>query len=136
MNILLFRYGSICEPDIIETFQKFSFTVDEITEFKENKNLSDSDCIELVSRRILTKEYAFVFTINFFPWLSHLCNIKHIPYLCLTVDSPVIELYNGAIKNPYNRIFIFDQLSYLDFHEQNPDHIYHLPLCCKCRTYR
>ena len=128
MNILLFRYGSICEPDIIETFQKFSFTVDEITEFKENKNLSDSDCIELVSRRILTKEYAFVFTINFFPWLSHLCNIKHIPYLCLTVDSPVIELYNGAIKNPYNRIFIFDQLSYLDFHEQNPDHIYHLPL--------
>ena len=100
MNILLFRYGSICEPDIIETFQKFSFTVDEITEFKENKNLSDSDCIELVSRRILTKEYAFVFTINFFPWLSHLCNIKHIPYLCLTVDSPVIELYNGAIKNP------------------------------------
>lgn len=56
MNILLFRYGSICEPDIIETFQKFSFTVDEITEFKENKNLSDSDCIELVSRRILTKE--------------------------------------------------------------------------------
>ena len=40
MNILLFRYGSICEPDIIETFQKFSFTVDEITEFKENKNLS------------------------------------------------------------------------------------------------
>lgn len=125
---ITFRYGSICEPDIIETFQKFSFTVDEITEFKENKNLSDSDCIELVSRRILTKEYAFVFTINFFPWLSHLCNIKHIPYLCLTVDSPVIELYNGAIKNPYNRIFIFDQLSYLDFHEQNPDHIYHLPL--------
>lgn len=99
MNILLFRYGSICEPDIIETFQKFGFTVDEITEFKENKNLSDSDCIELVSRHILTKEYAFVFTINFFPWLSHLCNIKHIPYLCLTVDSPVIEFYNDAIKN-------------------------------------
>ena len=49
-------------------------------------------------------------------------------YLCLTVDSPVIEFYNDAIKNPYNRIFIFDQLSYLDFHEQNPDHIFHLPL--------
>ena len=37
MNILLFRYGSICEPDVIETFQKFGFTVDEVTEFKENK---------------------------------------------------------------------------------------------------
>ena len=60
MNILLFRYGSICEPDVIETFQKFGFTVDEVTEFKENKNLSDSDCIELVSRRILTKQYTFV----------------------------------------------------------------------------
>lgn len=29
MNILIYRYGSICESDIIETFQKLGFQVDE-----------------------------------------------------------------------------------------------------------
>lgn len=133
MNILIFRYGSICEPDIIETFENFGFSVDCETAFMENKNLTDTECIEAASLKLLTKNYVFVFTINFFPWLSHLCNIKHIPYLCLTVDSPVLELYNGAITNTCNRMFIFDRLSFDEFHEQNPDGIFHLPLAANVK---
>lgn len=106
MNILIYRYGSICEPDIIETFHKLGFQVDEETSLIKNKILSDNDCIQIVSERILQNQYAFVFTINFFPWLSHLCNLTHLPYLSLIVDSPVLELYDNAIKNPCNRIFI------------------------------
>lgn len=124
MNILIYRYGSICEPDIIETFQKLGFQVDEEISLIKNKNLSDSDCISIVSQRILLKQYAFVFTINFFPWLSHLCNLTHLPYTSLIVDSPVLELYDDAIQNPFNRIFIFDKASYLEFYEKNPDCIF------------
>ena len=128
MNILIYRYGSICEPDIIETFHKLGFQVDEETSLIKNKILSDNDCIQIVSERILQNQYAFVFTINFFPWLSHLCNITHLPYLSLIVDSPVLELYDNAIKNPCNRIFMFDKASYLDFYDKNPNCIFYLPL--------
>lgn len=128
MNILIYRYGSICEPDIIETFHKLGFQVDEETSLIKNKILSDNDCIQIVSERILQNQYAFVFTINFFPWLSHLCNLTHLPYLSLIVDSPVLELYDNAIKNPCNRIFMFDKASYLDFSDKNPNCIFYLPL--------
>lgn len=128
MNILIYRYGSICEPDIIETFHKLGFQVDEETSLIKNKILSDNDCIQIVSERILQNQYAFVFTINFFPWLSHLCNLTHLPYLSLIVDSPVLELYDNAIKNPCNRIFMFDKASYLDFYDKNPNCIFYLPL--------
>lgn len=128
MNILIYRYGSICEPDIIETFHKLGFQVDEETSLIKNKILSDNDCIQIVSERILQNQYAFVFTINFFPWLSHLCNLTHLPYLSLIVDSPVLELYDNAIKNPCNRIFMFDKASYLEFYDKNPNCIFYLPL--------
>ena len=128
MNILIYRYGSICEPDIIETFHKLGFQVDEETSLIKNKILSDNDCIQIVSERILQNQYPFVFTINFFPWLSHLCNLTHLPYLSLIVDSPVLELYDNAIKNPCNRIFMFDKASYLDFYDKNPNCIFYLPL--------
>lgn len=128
MNILIYRYGSICEPDIIETFHKLGFQVDEETSLIKNKILSDNDCIQIVSERILQNQYAFVFTINFFPWLSHLRNLTHLPYLSLIVDSPVLELYDNAIKNPCNRIFMFDKASYLDFYDKNPNCIFYLPL--------
>ena len=62
MNILIYRYGSICEPNIIETFQKLGFQVDEEISLIKNKNLSDSDCISIVSQRILLKQCALNYT--------------------------------------------------------------------------
>ena len=32
MHILFYRYGSICEPDVIEAFQELGHTVEEICE--------------------------------------------------------------------------------------------------------
>lgn len=37
MNILIYRYGSICEPDIIEAFNRMSVHVDEVTDEIYNK---------------------------------------------------------------------------------------------------
>ena len=43
MNILIYRYGSICEPDIITGFQSLGNQVSEITAEIYNKNLSPSE---------------------------------------------------------------------------------------------
>ena len=43
MNILIYRYGSICEPDVITGFQAPGNEVAEITAEIYNKNLSPSE---------------------------------------------------------------------------------------------
>jgi len=69
-----------------------------------------------------------VFSINFFPVVSEVCNIFHIPYVCWVVDSPVMELYSHSVRNSWNRIFLFDYALYEEFSPENPQGIFYLPL--------
>lgn len=128
MNILIYRYGSICEPDIITGFQSLGNQVSEITAEIYNKNLSPSEGVTLLKNELLTHSYDFVFSINFFPFISEVCNIFRIRYICWTVDSPVMELYSNSIQNSWNRIFMFDKAQYNEFSVKNPKGIFHLPL--------
>lgn len=128
MKIFFYRYGSICEPDIIDTFRRIGFTVEEETIEIYNKSLTPSQCVNAVSGKLVDGGFSFVFTVNFFPWLSDLCRIIRLKYLCLIVDSPVLELYSNALANDCNRIFLFDRALFEEFSPQNPGHIFHMPL--------
>ncbi|MEE1250765.1 MAG: DUF3880 domain-containing protein [Lachnospiraceae bacterium] len=128
MKLLMYRYNSICEPDMIDVFTQLGHQVDEITEEMNRKDISAKECLNLVSTALKQKEYDFVFSINFFPVISEICNIFKIPYFCWIVDSPVMELYSDSIGNPWNRIFLFDYALYQEFFAQNPNGIFYLPL--------
>lgn len=128
MNILIYRYGSICEPDVITGFQTLGNHVSEITTEIYNKNLSPAEGVIILKNELLASNYDFVFSINFFPFISEVCNIFKICYICWTVDCPVMELYSNSIQNPWNRIFMFDRAQYEEFYAQNPSCIFYLPL--------
>lgn len=128
MRILFYRYNSICEPDIIGIMTQLDHAVDEITEEIMNKDISAKECLFLISDALKEKKYEMVFSINFFPVVSEVCNIFKIPYVCWVVDSPVMELYSYSIRNPYNRIFLFDYALYEEFVTENPKCIFYLPL--------
>ena len=65
MKIYFYRYGSICEPDVIDSFKRLGLDVDEeIIEIRK-KNLSPSECVSIVSPKLMNNNYTFVFTINF-----------------------------------------------------------------------
>lgn len=133
MNLLFYRYGSICEPDIIDSFRYLGFTVDEDTREIYNKELQPSECIKGLSALLRQKKYSFVFSINFFPSVSDVCNILGIPYICLIVDSPVLELFSTSLANKCNKVFIFDRRLYEEFLPINPDGIFHIPLATNVR---
>ena len=133
MNILFYRYGSICEPDIIASFKHLGFNITEDTREVYNKQLLPSDCIKGLNELLKQDTYSFIFSINFFPSVSDVCNIWCIPYLCLIVDSPVLELFSTSLANPCNKVFLFDRQLYNDFHHINPDGIFHIPLATNVR---
>lgn len=128
MKILIYRYGSICEPDVIQAFQALGLTVlEEKTEIT-NKRLSSADRLLLVESFLKTEELLFVFSINFYPVLAEICHIYQTRYLCWTVDSPVPELFSKSIRHNTNHIFLFDRAQYQYFAPYNPEHIHYLPL--------
>lgn len=133
MKIYFYRYGSICEPDVIDSFKRLGLDVDEeIIEIRK-KNLSPSECVSFVSPKLMNNNYTFVFTINFFPWLSDVCQIVNIVYISLIVDSPVLELYSNSLSNSVNRVFLFDKMLFNEFEPYNKGHVFHIPLATNIR---
>lgn len=128
MNILMYRYGSICEPDIIDTFHTFGFQVTEYRREMEHKTDRPSDSVKQLAAFIESHPVDCIFSINFFPFVAEICQVLHLRYLCWIVDCPVMELYASSITSPYNRVFLFDRALYNEIHPLNPDCVFHLPL--------
>lgn len=136
MKILFYRYGSICEPDIIEGFKELGNQVNEITLEVHNKQTTPLEGLTALKNELFAQSYDFVFSVNFYPFISEVCNIFQVRYLCWTVDSPVLELYSDSITNPWNRIFLFDKAQYDEFAPRNPSCIFHLPLASNPTRYQ
>ncbi len=128
MEILIYRYNSICEPDVIQVFESFGITVHQEKMEMTDKNVTPAQCAEKVAGWILSHKLSFIFSINFYPAISYTCNRLKVPYVCWSVDSPVAELFSNALKNEWNRIFLFDRAQYEFFHPYTPENIYYLPL--------
>ncbi len=135
MEILFYRYNNICEPDIIRTFSDFGVTV--CTEEMEmtDKTTTPRQCAARITQWLMEHSFAFVFSINFFPAISYTCNRFKIPYVCWSVDSPVPELFSNALRNEWNRIFLFDRAQYQFFHPVNPERIFYLPLAANVKRW-
>ena len=128
MEIVFHRYGSICEPDIMEAFQSLGLTVIEEDAEIYQKSIEPEKRISMLAEAILTHQTSFVFSINYFPYISQVCERLHVLYLCLSVDCPVLELFSETIRNGCNRIFLFDYEQYEQIRGENADNIFYLPL--------
>ncbi|MBR4574957.1 MAG: glycosyltransferase [Lachnospiraceae bacterium] len=128
MNILFYRYGSICEDDILKCFAESGHKCITIEDEIRDKSITGADSLRLVDERLQQQSFDCVFTVNFYPSISDLCNIYHIRYICWVVDSPVLELFASSISNEWNRVFVFDRCQYEDIRLYNPGRIFHYPL--------
>ena len=128
MNVLFYRYGSICEPDILEVFDRMGIVTCEASLEITRKDAGAEEKLHYVSDILCKHPVDFIFSINYFPFLSALCERIGMLYVCLSVDCPVLELFSRTIRNRCNRIFLFDYAQYETFHPENPEGIFYLPL--------
>lgn len=128
MKIVFHRYNSICEPDYIEAFKALGLEVVEEDREIYEKNIPGDERVRILAETILENSPAFVFSINFFPYIAAVCEKLKVLYVCLSVDCPVLELYANEIKSQYNRVFLFDYHQYEDVSRLNPDCVFYLPL--------
>lgn len=104
------------ECGILEGFRDAGLEVDEI---------SSND---LKGEKWKEKEYLFVFTVNFSPEVSAICQEALVPYLSYIVKLPDETLFHASIANPCNFIFCFDRAVCQRLQQIVPDRCFHLPL--------
>lgn len=128
MKIVFHRYGSIVEDDFIAAFNKFGIEVIEEDMEVSQKNIDSDTRIKVLGEAILGNSPEFVFSINYFPYISSICEKLSVKYVALSVDCPVLEIYSDTIRNSCNRIFLFDYNQYESIKDENPEGIFYMPL--------
>lgn len=128
-NILFCRWDSICEDGIAHGFEQLGQHVDDFT-CKFQSVDYDTEYLKELSGKLMNKRYDGVFSVNYMPIISRVCNVMKLPYICWTVDNPCFQLFSNTIQNPWNRIFLFDRGQYEKFYVKNPECIFHMPLAC------
>ena len=127
MNILMYRWKAYNQHDIIEQLEKRGHTVDTIR--GEMANFEDDMVFgQKFADRLDGEHYDLVFTVNYFPIISDICEARKIPYISWCCDSPISTMYNQSVFNSVNRIFTFDKVDQMAFEDMGA-RVYYLPLC-------
>ncbi len=136
MNILIYRYNSICEDAVIRGLKELGHTVYEVILEVENKSPSGQEILDAVVMGMEKSNADIIFSINYYPALSEIARVYKLLYYSWIVDAPVLELYSKTIKNRCNRLFIFDSELYREISVYNPYNIFYLPLAADCDFYQ
>lgn len=136
MNILIYRYNSICEDAVIRGLKELGHTVYEVILEVENKSPSGQEILDAVVMGMEKSNADIIFSINYYPALSEIARVYKLLYYSWIVDAQVLELYSKTIKNRCNRVFIFDSELYREISVYNPYNIFYLPLASDCDFYQ
>lgn len=129
MKILFYRYGSIVEQHMLDCFKSYGIDVIEDIRHIKDSNVTAEQIVNDLSEHLANNTFLFVFSINFFPEVSNVCNIYNVMYVSWTVDSPFIQLFSPSLYNKCNKIFFFDKAQYERFGlPLGPDNGFYLPL--------
>ena len=78
-------------------------------------------------------EYDFVFSFNYFPTISEICQKAGIKYLSWVYDSPHIQVYSYTVLNTCNYIFLFDYGVYEELRQAGISTVHYLPLAVNAK---
>lgn len=133
MKILLYRWKVFNQDDVKSAIEYFGHEVHDYTETVIDKDDETGfklrDYAEL---RQVFSAYDCVFSLNYFPHVSDLCEELGKKYIAWTVDSPLISLYHQSLFNKCNYIFIFDRFYCEELKNLGAEHVWYLPLAVNC----
>jgi len=96
--------------------------------FSPRTGRNNADFEEKLSTAIRSFSPQFVFSFNYFPIISKVCNALDVVYVSWVYDNPLVALYSYTLANPCNRVFLFDKQEYLFFRNNGIPTVFYLPL--------
>ena len=127
MHILMYRWKAYNYRDIEQTFLLLGYTVDNIEQELGSYDVSP-EFERVIEEKIRGTHYDMVFTVNYFPLISNVCERTGVKYVSWTCDNPLISMYHESVFHDCNYIFTFDKTNYLEVRGMGVKHIWYLPL--------
>lgn len=101
--------------------------------YEESRVRNDSEFEADFLREIKKLVPDFVFSFNFLPVVSKVCNVDGVPYVSWIYDNPELFLYSYQIINPCNIVLLFDSKQYEEFWRGGIKTVRYLPLAASTK---
>ncbi len=128
MKILFIEWESFGKEDVKEALHAEGH---EIVSFPISIEEDLDDAPALGDRLSLVLHHEVpdvVFSINYFPAISIVCNREYIRYISWIYDAPYARLYSQTVLNPCNKVYVFDKGTCMEFRNAGVDTVHYLPL--------
>lgn len=106
-KILVYRWGSLSEPSLLRAWRENGTDCVEFS-MKLKDYHADAAFAEEMIKVIHKEKPDVVFSYDYFPVVSMLCEINRLPYAAWIYDCPQYTLLSGTVSNAANHIFCFD----------------------------
>lgn len=126
-KVLLIEWNSYCHEDLESALHQAGYMVQSIS-FPNGIRTEKAEAEKLITGELQKEIYDFVFSFNFFPVVSEICQQAGIKYLSWVYDSPYIHVYSYTILNSCNCVFLFDYAVYKELKQAGIETVYYLPL--------
>ena len=93
---------------IEQAFQTLGISYDAFFYCLENWE-EDEVFAEKLEEQLKTEAYKIVFSVNFCPIISKVCEVRKIKYIAWVYDSPMNIRNLDAMNNPYTFVYLFDK---------------------------
>ena len=120
-------WKAFCTEDLIPAFERNGCKVIRVP-FTKELGWEGQEYAENLLSLIKYEKPDFVFSFNFFPLISNVCNSEGCLYISWVYDSPQVSLCNDSANNNCNLIYLFDNEQFQYFHDKGNNNVKYLPM--------
>lgn len=133
MKILFYQWHSFMNQGIERALSQLHIDYDTLF-FQQVDWEKDEGLGKKLSEQLNRKSYDMVFSVNFAPVVSAVCENKGIQYVSWVYDAPLHIRNTEPLKNTCNRIFFFDRMQ-ADGYAAQGVNAYYMPLAGDVETF-
>lgn len=134
MRVLFYQWHSFMNKGVERALGQLGVEYDTFF-FQQTDWESDTGIVALLESKLKAKQYDMVFSINYAPMVSMVCEREQILYISWGYDAPIHIRNTESMKNSCNRIFFFDRIQAESYAKQGIA-AYHMPLAADIDTFQ
>lgn len=133
MRILFYQWHSFMNKGVERALKQLGVEYDTVF-FQQTDWETDTGIVALLESRLKAKRYDLIFSINYAPLVSMVCQREGLLYVSWVYDAPIHIRNTESMKNSCNRIFFFDRVQAEGYKKQGIA-AYHMPLAADTDTF-
>lgn len=133
-TILVYCWGSLSEQMAIKAMEEVGHQVVTISGKMKDYH-ADAGFAQKFMATLHAQKVDMVFSYDYFPLISMICEMNHVPYASWIYDCPQYTLLSKTTSNSCNHIFCFDELYTVRLQNAGAQHVYHFPLAADMDMY-